>query len=41
MHKFFMMGVMALLALSCAQTPEKRAQELISKLTLEEKTCGP
>ena len=38
MHKFFMMGVMALLALSCAQTPEKRAQELISKLTLEEKT---
>ncbi|MBE6253226.1 MAG: glycoside hydrolase family 3 protein [Bacteroidales bacterium] len=33
-----MMGVMALLALSCAQTPEKRAQELISKLTLEEKT---
>ncbi len=38
MHKYFMMGVMALLALSCAQTPEKRAQELISKLTLEEKT---
>ena len=37
MHKYIVTGLAALLLLSCAPTPEQRAQELIAKMSLEEK----
>jgi beta-glucosidase len=37
MHKYIVTGLAALLLLSCAPTPEQRARELVSKMSLEEK----
>jgi beta-glucosidase len=37
MHKYIVTGLAALLLLSCAPTPEQRAKELVSKMSLEEK----
>ena len=37
MHKYILTGLAALLLLSCAPTPEQRARELVSKMSLEEK----
>ena len=37
MHKYIVTGLAALLLLSCAPSPEQRAKELVSKMSLEEK----
>ena len=37
MQKYILTGLAALLLLSCAPTPEQRARELVSKMSLEEK----
>ena len=37
MQKYILTGLAALLLLSCAPTPEQRAKELVSKMSLEEK----
>ena len=38
MKKYFFLYIMFVLALSCSPSPEKRAKEIVAKLTIEEKT---